>query len=432
MNPNTPFSGQQPGTVRTPSNISAGTFPGHQPFRQFPLFEQNSGGLVKNPGFTHLSDFTVTSGLRGSSSGQTLGFGQPPGFTPSFSLGQETSFVTPAPTSTSFAGKQGFSFKSPMNLGTSQGASNFEATSGGTSSSGFAGSDFRFKTAEDALFKPIFDTGSEQEKVPNRLISSCPMFPFPVDSGAGQFPPFGMTRESSRSSASTNFSVSKPVSGNTLTSSFTASSPSKTVENDEKRTAGLFTSPSSSFISYSNASVGSLPLEETFPMSKTSKTEHEELLVLGEQPPLLGKGTKKKEEQDRSPRKRDYDTAEEPELLARSDHAGNKRPVKLTRPSVGGVFGGVFGRTLQDILKSSKDGGRPTKESKVGRVALESGDMEQTSVAGGSQSGFAVTRLAAQEEDPKTQLKGMHKNLTLICKMKVYCNFWGVCIAIYT
>ncbi|KAJ6665356.1 hypothetical protein lerEdw1_004405 [Lerista edwardsae] len=388
-----------------PRRSAFASLPGQQPFRQFPLFEQNSGGLIKNPGFTHLSDFTITSGLRGSSSGQTLGFGQPPGFTQSFSLGQATSFVTPAPTSTSFVGKQGFSFKPPMTLGASQGASNFEATSGGTSGSGFAGSDFSFKTAEDTLFKPIFDTGSEQEKIPNRLISSRPMFSFPGDSGAGQFPPFGMTRESSSSSASTNFSVSKPVSGNTLTSSFTVSSPSKTVENDEKRIAGLFTSPSSSFISYSNASVGSLPLGETFPMSKTSKQEREELLVLGEQPPLLGKGTKRKEEQDHSPRKRDYDTAEEPELLARSDQAGNKRPVKLTRPSVGGVFGGVFGRTLQDILKNSKDGGRPKKESKLGRVTLESGDVEQTSVAGGSQSGFAVAKPAAQEEDPKTPLK---------------------------
>ncbi|XP_066487561.1 germinal-center associated nuclear protein isoform X2 [Tiliqua scincoides] len=400
MNPNMPFSGQQPGMVRTPSNSSAGAFPVQPPFHRLPLFEQSSGGLIRNPGFTHLPDFTITAGLRGSS-GHTMGFGQPPGFTQSFSLGQATSFVTPsAPPSTSIAGKQRFSFKPPSNLGTFQSASNFEATSGGTSGSGFAGSGFSFKTAENTLFNPIFDTGSEQEKIPNRLISSCPTFSFPGDSG--QLTSFGMSQETSSSSASTNFSVSNPVSGNALTSSISASSSSRTVEKDEKRAAGLFSSPSSSFISYSNTSVGSLPLGETFPMSRTSKPECEELPTLIEPLPLLGKGTKRKEEQDHSPRKHNYEAAEEPELLARSDHAGSKRPVKLTRPS---VAGGVFGRTMQDILKSSKGSGHPMKESKVERVVLESGDVEQTSVAGGSQSGFAVARLAAQEGDPKAPLK---------------------------
>lgn len=416
MNPNVPFSGQQPGMVQPPSNTSAGTFPVQPPFRQPSLFEHNSGGLVRNPGFTHLPDFTITAELRGSSSGQTLGFGQPTGYTQSFSLGQATSFVTPAPVSTSIAGKQGFSFKPPTNLGTSQGASNFEPTSGGTSGSGFARSGFSLKTAENTLFKPIFDNGSEQDKIPNRLIASRSTFSFQSDSG--QLASFSKSQEASSSSASTNFNISKPVSSNTSTYSFFSSSPSRTVEKDEKRAAGLFSSPSSSFNSYSNASVGSLPLEETFPMSKTSKPEYEELPSLGEPFPLLGKGTKRKEEQDHSPRKHDYDAAEEPELLARSDHAGSKRPVKLTRPNVGGGFGGVFGRTLQDVLKSSKGSGHPKKESKVERVALESGDMEQTSVQGGSQSGFAVTRLTAQEEDPKASLKGTYKNLTLIGKMK--------------
>ncbi|XP_053139055.1 germinal-center associated nuclear protein isoform X2 [Hemicordylus capensis] len=400
MNPNIPFSGQQPGVFQAPSCTSATMFPVQPPvqFGQHSFFGQNNGGLVKNPRFTHLPDFTLTSGLH--TSGQTLGFGQPPGFTQSYSLAQTASFATvSAPNSSSIAGKPKFSFKPPTNLGTSPSTSNFGTASGETSGSGFVESDFSFKTQDNAVFKPIFGTGSEQEKIPSQITPGPFQFSFPGGGGPGRIAPFAMSQETNNLSVNANFSFSKPVSSNT--SSFSASLPSQTAENEKKKPVILFGSPNSSFTSFSNSSAGSLLFGDAFQGGKTSKPEHEELLALDEPLPLLGKGTKRKEEKEHSPRRRDYDVVDEPELLARNDHSINKRPVRLHRPRVGGLFG----RTLQDVLKSNKDNGRPKKDSRIERVGLESGDVEQTNVAEGSQSGFPITRPAAQEEESKAKLK---------------------------
>ncbi|XP_061463613.1 germinal-center associated nuclear protein [Rhineura floridana] len=394
MNPNTPFSGQQPGAFQVPSGTSAGIFPVQPPFpfSQLSLFGQNNGALLNNPGFTHLSDFTITSGLRGSS-GQGIGFGQPPEFTQPCSLGHTTSFVTSAPTSSSIANKQGFSFKPPTNLGTSQSTSSFGATSGEASGSGFVRPDFSFKSPEDAVFKPIF--GSEQEKMGNQITPTPFTFSFPGGSGLERVAPFGIPRESSTSGASSSFSFTKPVSSNTLASSFTGTLPNKITEDDKKRPVVLFASPSSSFTSFSNSSIGSLG--DTFQSNKTSKPEHEELLPLSEPLPILAKGIKRKEEEEHSSRRHDYDAVEEPELLARSEHSSTKRPVRLNRPRVGGLFDRVF----QEVMKSNK------KESKMERVSLESGEMEQTNVAGGTHSGFATGRPGGtmKKEENKAKLK---------------------------
>uniref|UniRef100_A0A670HVG0 Germinal-center associated nuclear protein n=1 Tax=Podarcis muralis TaxID=64176 RepID=A0A670HVG0_PODMU len=392
MNPNTPFSGQPPGVFQTPPGTSAGIFPVQPPFQfsQLPVFGQNSGGLLKNPGFAPHSDFTITSGLQPS--GQGLGFGQPPGFTQPFSLGQTTSFVTSLPTSSSIAGKQGFNFNPPTNLGGSQNTSSFGATSGETSGSSFGRPHFSFKPPENALFQPIFGTGSEQEKLPNQITPTPFTFSLPGASGSGSVAPFGISQESSSSSVNTSISFSKPASSNTLVPSFSSPLPSKITEDDKKRPISLFGNPGS-FTSFSNSSVGSLGQ-----LNKVSKPEHEELLSSGESLPILRKGKKRKEEQEPSPRRHDYDAVDEPELLARSEHSSVKPPVKLNRPR----GGGLFNRTLQDMLKSNK------KESKMERVSLESGEIEQTSMAGGTQSGFAMVRSSAtkKKEENKTSLEG--------------------------
>uniref|UniRef100_A0A670HUN1 Germinal-center associated nuclear protein n=1 Tax=Podarcis muralis TaxID=64176 RepID=A0A670HUN1_PODMU len=372
MNPNTPFSGQPPGVFQTPPGTSAGIFPVQPPFQfsQLPVFGQNSG---LQP------------------SGQGLGFGQPPGFTQPFSLGQTTSFVTSLPTSSSIAGKQGFNFNPPTNLGGSQNTSSFGATSGETSGSSFGRPHFSFKPPENALFQPIFGTGSEQEKLPNQITPTPFTFSLPGASGSGSVAPFGISQESSSSSVNTSISFSKPASSNTLVPSFSSPLPSKITEDDKKRPISLFGNPGS-FTSFSNSSVGSLGQ-----LNKVSKPEHEELLSSGESLPILRKGKKRKEEQEPSPRRHDYDAVDEPELLARSEHSSVKPPVKLNRPR----GGGLFNRTLQDMLKSNK------KESKMERVSLESGEIEQTSMAGGTQSGFAMVRSSAtkKKEENKTALK---------------------------
>nr|XP_056712839.1 germinal-center associated nuclear protein [Euleptes europaea] len=389
MNPNAPFGGQPPGVFQTPPRSSSGMIQVHPPlqFGQLSLFGPNSGGVAKNPGFPPPSDFTRTSELRGSS-GQTSGFVHPLGFSQSYPFGHTTSFVAAPPsTSSSVAGKQGFSFKPPMNLGTSQTPSKFGNTPGEASGNVFAGTDFSFKTPENAMFKPIFGVGSEPEKP--QTIPSPFTFSFPGGSGPGRLAPFGISQETSGSSATTHFSFSKPASNSAiLASSFTAAVPSRTVEDDKKGPVNPFANPSSSFAAFS------------YPSGGSSRPEHEEFVAPSEP---ADKGTKRKEEQDHSPRRRDYDTADEPEVQSRSDYSSSKRPVRLTRARAGGLFG----ITLQDVLKSNKDSGRPKKESKMERVSLESGELEQTSVAGGIQSGLALARpsLLQKEEENKAKLK---------------------------
>lgn len=386
MNPNAPFGGQPPGVFQAPSTSSSATIQVQPPlqFGQLSLFGSNSGGVVKNPGFTPSSDFTRTSELHGSS-GQALGFGQPPGFTQPYPFGHTVLFPpTSTPTSSSIAGKQEFSFKPPTNLGTSQSSLKFGNTSGEISGSVFKGPDFSFKTPENAMFKPIFGIGSEPEKTESQSIPSLFTFSFPGDSASGRPSPFGISQETGSSSAPAHFSFSKPASSSApLSSSFIATVPSKTAEDAKK---GPFANPSSSFAPFSYLSGGS------------GRPEQEEFVAPSEP---VDKGTKRKEEQDHSPRRRDYGAADEAELQSRSDGPSNKRPVRLTRPRVGGLFS----VTLQDVLKSNKDSGRSKKESKMERVSLESGELEQMSAAGGSQSGLMQTRPSVLQKEEENKAK---------------------------
>lgn len=388
MNPNTPFSGQPSGGFQASPGVSTGMFSSQPPFQfnQLSLFGLNSGG-VKNPGFT---DFTITSGLR-NSSGQGLGFGQLPGFTQSYSLGQTTTFVTSAPMTASVPSKSGFSFRPPTNLGNSQSTSAFATGLGEASGGSFVRSDFSFKSPENAVFKPIFGTNLEQEKIPTSAVSSSFTFSFPSGAGPGKLTPFVISQESSNSS-NTGFSFSKPVSSSSTSAvSFSTSLPSKTLADDKKRPMALFTSPGSSFSSFSTSS---LPLRDTFQINKTNKMEHDDLFIPSEPLPILGKGMKRKEE-EHSPRHHDYDT-DELEPPSRNDHGSNKRPVRLNRPPTQGLFG----RVLQDVLKSNK------KESKIERVPIESGEMVATSVAVGSQSGFAMAKpISTLRKEEKGKLK---------------------------
>ncbi|XP_060088057.1 germinal-center associated nuclear protein [Heteronotia binoei] len=392
MNPNAPFGGQPPGVFQAPPKSSSGMIQVQPPlqFGQLSLFGSNSGGGVKNLGFAPSSDFTRTSELH-SPSGQTLGFGQPLGFTQPYPFGHATSFVaTSTPASSSVASKQGFSFKPPTNLGASQVSSKFGNTSGEMSGSVFAGPDFSFKTPENAMFKPIFGIGSEPEKTQSQTIPNPFTFSFPGESGSGRLAPFGIPQETSSSSSTVHFSFSKPVSNSTtLASSFPATLPSKTNEDDKKGPINPFANPSRSFAAFSHLSGGS------------SRPEREEFVAPSEP---VEKGTKRKEEQDHSPRRRDYDIADEPELQSRSDYSSNKRLVRLTRPRAGGLFS----VTLQDVLKSNKDE-RPKKETKMERVSLESGELEQTSAAGGSHSSLALARPSVLQKEEENKAKQKEK-----------------------
>ncbi|KAJ8793652.1 hypothetical protein J1605_003660 [Eschrichtius robustus] len=116
--------------------------------------------------------------------------------------------------------------------------------------------------------------------------------------------------------------------------------------------------------------------------------------------PSLMKGLKRKEDQDRSPRRHGHDAAEDLDPLLRGDHPPDKRPVRLNRPR-GGT---LFGRTIQDVFKSNKEVGRlGNKESKKETGCAESGENDHLAVPGGSQSVLAPSRLPGVNKEEETE-----------------------------
>lgn len=116
--------------------------------------------------------------------------------------------------------------------------------------------------------------------------------------------------------------------------------------------------------------------------------------------PSLMKGLKRKEDQDRSPRRHGHDAAEDSDPLSRGDHPPDKRPVRLNRPR-GGT---LFGRTIQDVFKSNKEVGRlGNKESRKEIGCAESGENDHMAIPGGSQSVLAPSRLPVVNKEEETE-----------------------------
>lgn len=116
------------------------------------------------------------------------------------------------------------------------------------------------------------------------------------------------------------------------------------------------------------------------------------------------KGLKRKEEQDHSPRRLGHDAAEDADPLSRGDHPPDKRPVRLSRPR-GGT---LFGRTILDVLKSNKEVGRlGNKEPRKDTGCAESGENDHMAISGGSPSVLAPSRLPGvnKEEEPESRDK---------------------------
>lgn len=161
----------------------------------------------------------------------------------------------------------------------------------------------------------------------------------------------------------------------------------------------LFGSLNSSFTSFPISSSGSLG--EPFPVSKTGVRQGCEEAVSPVEPvPSLMKGLKRKEDQDRSPRRHGHDAAEDSDPLSRGDHPPDKRPVRLNRPR-GGT---LFGRTIQDVFKSNKEVGRlGNKESRKEIGCAESGENDHMAIPGGSQSVLAPSRLPVVNKEEETE-----------------------------
>lgn len=116
--------------------------------------------------------------------------------------------------------------------------------------------------------------------------------------------------------------------------------------------------------------------------------------------PTPMKGLKRKEDQDRSPRRHCHEVAEDSDPLSRGDHPPDKRPVRLNRPR-GGT---LFGRTIQEVFKSNKEAGRlSSKESKKESSFVESGESDHVAVPGGSQSTLVPSRLPAVSKEEETE-----------------------------
>ena len=142
-------------------------------------------------------------------------------------------------------------------------------------------------------------------------------------------------------------------------------------------------------------------LGEPFPVGKTGVRQGCEEAVSQMEPlPSLMKGLKRKEDQDRSPRRHSHDAAEDLDPLSRGDHPPDKRPVRLNRPR-GGT---LFGRTIQDVFKSNKEVGRlGSKESKKETGCVESGENDHLVIPGGSQSVLVPSRLPGVNKEEETE-----------------------------
>ncbi|XP_047573634.1 germinal-center associated nuclear protein isoform X3 [Lutra lutra] len=399
MNPANPFSGQQPGVFPASTSSSIGTFQAKPPFRfGQPSFGQNNTLSGKTSGFSQVSSFPTSSGVSHSSSTQTLGFSQTSNVGLFSGLEQTPAFVAASGSSSScVSANPGFSFKS-SNFGAFPGTSTFGPESGEIASSGFGKTEFSFKPLENSVFRPIFGAESEPEKTQSSITSGFFTFSHPISSGPGGLAPFSFPQVTSSSAATSNFTFSKPVNSNNSSSAFTSALSNQNVEEEKRASKSLFGSSNSSF---TNFPVSSGPLGDPFPVSKTGVRQGCEERVSQMEPlPSLMKGLKRKEDQDRSPRRHGHDAAEDLDALSRGDHPPDKRPVRLNRPR-GGT---LFGRTIQDVFKSNKEVSRlSNKESKKDIGCAESGENDHAAIPGGGQSVLAPSRLPGVNKEEETE-----------------------------
>ncbi|XP_034380107.1 germinal-center associated nuclear protein [Arvicanthis niloticus] len=398
MNPVNPFSGQQSSAFAV-SSSTTGTYQTKSPFRfgQPSLFGQNNTAS-KNLGFSQVPSFATPSG--GSHSSSSL---------PAFGLTQTSSAglfsglestpfaATSVPSSSSVPGSTAFNFKSTSSVGVFPSGSTFGPETGEVAGSGFRKTEFKFKPLENAVFKPILGAESEPEKTQSQIASGFFTFSHPVSSGSEGLTPFSFPQVTNSSATSSNFIFSKPVTSNT--SAFASALSTQNVEEEKRGPKSAFGSTNSSFSSFPTAAAGSLG--EPFPPSKAGIRQGcEEAVSLVEPLPTPMKGLKRKEDQDRSPRRHCHEVAEDSDPLSRGDHPPDKRPVRLNRPR-GGT---LFGRTIQEVFKSNKEAGRlSSKESKKESSFVESGESDHVAVPGGSQSTLVPSRLPAVSKEEETE-----------------------------
>lgn len=399
MNPTNPFGGQQPSPFPASSSGSIGTFQTKPPFRfgQPSLFGQNNALSGKTSGFSQVSSFPAPSGV-GHPSAQPLGFPHTssvglfsgPEHTPAF-------VATSGPSSSCVPGNPGFSFR-PPNLGAFPSTSAFGPETGEIANPGFGETEFSFKPLENSVFRPILGAESKPEKTQSQITSGFFTFSHPISSGPGGLAPFSFTQAASGSTAGSEFTFSKPVDSSDASSPFSSTPTNQNVEGEKRGPRPAFGSLHSGFASFPGSPSGSLG--DPFPASKTGVRQGcEEAVSQAESVPSLMKGLKRKEDQDRSPRRHGHNATEDLDPLSRGEHPPDKRPVRLNRPR-----GGVFVRTIQDVIKSNKEvGSLGTKESRKETGCAEAGENDHMAIPGASQSVLAPSRLPGVNKEEETE-----------------------------
>ncbi|KAM5281214.1 germinal-center associated nuclear protein [Ctenodactylus gundi] len=400
MNPANPFSGQQPGVFAASSSSSVGAFQTKPPlqFGQPSFFGQNSALSGKSPAFPQVPSFVTSSGVSPSSSVQALGPTQTLSSGLSAGLEHSPAFVaTSGPSGSSGPGNSNFSFKSPASLGVFPSASAFGSEAGETASSGIGKTEYSFKPLENTMFRPILGSESEPEKTQSQIASGFFTFSHPITSPPRGLTPFSFSQVTSSSTTSSNFIFPKPVNSGS-SSAFSPALSSQNVEEEKKGPKSVFGNCNSGFSSFP---VPSGSLGEPFSVNKAGAQQGcEEAVSQAEPAPSLMKGLKRKEDQDRSPRRHGHEATDDLDLLSRGDHPPEKRPVRLNRPR-GGT---LFGRTIQDVFKSNKEVGRlANKESKKESGFVESGESDHMALSGGGQSVLAPSRLPGVSKEEEAE-----------------------------
>ncbi|XP_004632031.1 germinal-center associated nuclear protein [Octodon degus] len=417
MNPVNPFSSQQPSAFAASSSSTAGAFQSKSLFRfgQPSVFGQNSTFSGKSTGFTQVPSFGAPSGIS-HSSGQTFGLTQTSSSGLFSGIEHTPPFVaTSGSSSSSLPGNQGFSFKSPTSFGAFSNTSAFGSETGEVVSSGFGKTEISFKPLENAVFRPILGAESEPEKTQSQITSGFFRFSHPINSGPGDLTPFSFSQVTSSSATNSNFIFSRPVNSNNSSSPFTTALSNQNVVEEKRGLKSVFGSCNSNFSSFP-VSAGSLG--EPFSVNKSGVRQGCEEAVSQVEPlSSLMKGLKRKEDQDRSPRRHGHEAADDSDPLSRGDHPPDKRPVRLNRPR-GGT---LFGRTIQDVFKSNKEVGRlGNKESKKETSFIECGESDHLAISGGSQSVLAPSRLSGmnKEEEMESRNKKASQASAALAKKK--------------
>lgn len=418
---------------QTPAFGQSSTQPSSMPtVSQAPAFGQPSGMGTSGFGSSTAPAFGQTSGPNQSSVfgqiptfGQPSAFGQPQGFgqQPSgFGNSQMDSGSTPAleqPQQLGF-GQSVFGHPSSTSVTTSV----FGTAQSVTQSRGFGSSNFSFKPANEALFKPIFSASPEPANPQTTSMSSSPFGSsdsqtssntmssssttttgFSLLTGAKSGPlgfSFSQPAAAPSISAQNNLLTTGNSSGPSNTLQFTFSQPAAPSSSSTQASTSQPTTPSSfSFsvkpsqpqvtplfggttFSQPSAFGGTKAKAETSADEKGSSLEETNIFA------RLSKGTKRKEDpavSSTGPVK--PATEEDVPAEADSPRHPSKRPLMRSR----GPPGGLFGRALSDLRR---DGNNPAMREATNETQQQVSTWEETEEVQAQSDALPATPPTAQ------------------------------------